>query len=295
MLREYKSNNNNRVRNLHPCFGAVGSKARIHLPLCPACNIECAFCKRCLNDDEQRPGVAAFVLKPEDAADYVSKAIALCPEISVVGVAGPGDTLVGDNLFKAFSAVSERFPSLLKCISTNGLLLERRAEELIALGIDTLTVTVNAVDPVILSRIVPVVRWEGRRLSGLSGGELLIRNQLAGIRKMARAGTTIKINTVLVPGVNDSHIGAVAREVARAGATIHNIIPLIPQYLLTDVPEPTCAQIEEARGQAAPYIDVFRHCMHCRADAVGIPGFTDFSKELFREFSGQAEEVFSHG
>ncbi|MDR3225724.1 MAG: radical SAM protein, partial [Clostridiales Family XIII bacterium] len=143
-----------RVQNLHPCFGAVGKKARVHLPICPSCNIECAFCRRSLNSSEQRPGVSSFILSADEATDYVDAALERCAEVSVVGVAGPGDSLVGDNLFQAFRAITQKHPGLLKCISTNGLLLEERAEELITLGIDTLTVTVNAVAPHILSKIV---------------------------------------------------------------------------------------------------------------------------------------------
>jgi nitrogen fixation protein NifB len=73
---------------------------------------------------------------------------------------------------------------------------------------------------------------------------------------------------------------------------VYNIIPLIPQHHLAEYPAPTCAQIEEAREKAGAYIDVFRHCQHCRADAIGIPGVSDFSSEIYRE---KAEEVFSHG
>jgi nitrogen fixation protein NifB len=285
----------NRVRTMHPCFGAAPSKARIHLPICPSCNIECAFCRRALNTEENRPGVAAFVLPPEKAGTYLKAALEKCPEISVVGVAGPGDTLVGDNLFKAFRIVDEEHPELLKCISTNGLLLDKRADELIRIGVDTLTVTVNAVNPEILARIVKAIWWEGKRISGAEGAEILILNQLAGIRKMAEAGTIIKINTVLTPGINDDTIAETARAVSKAGAMIFNIIPLIPQHLLADSPEPSCAEIESARKMASAHIDVFRHCQHSRADAIGIPGVSDVSKTVYKEFAGRAEEVFSHG
>jgi nitrogen fixation protein NifB len=283
------------IANQHPCFGAAKNKGRMHLPICPACNIECAFCKRSLNDDEVRPGVASFILPADKAADYVDGALKVTNTISVVGVAGPGDTLVGDNLFEAFRAIDERHPELLKCISTNGLLLEERADELIALGIDTLTVTVNAVDPQILRKIVLAIHWHGKRYEGAEAALIQISNQLAGIRKMAAAGTTIKVNTVLIPGLNDQHIPEIAQRVAEAGAAIYNIIPLSPQHRLSHYAEPTCKEIEDARGKASEYIDVFRHCQRCRADAIGIPGLTDHAAEVFGAFADKAEEVFSHG
>jgi nitrogen fixation protein NifB len=264
----------------------------MHLPICPACNIECGFCRRSVNDHENRPGVTSFILPVEKVDDYLAAAVERCKELSVVGVAGPGDTLVGNNLFKAFSIVDKSHPELLKCISTNGLLLDARADELIALGIDTLTVTVNAVDPEILSQIVPAIHYKGERIEGEAGAKILIENQLKGIRKMAAAGTTIKINSVLIPGVNGDHIPEIAKTVSALGANIFNIIPLIPQYKFEGFEEPTCEEIDDARAKAGAYIDVFRHCQHCRADAIGIPGFTDHSAELFHD---KAEDVFSHG
>jgi nitrogen fixation protein NifB len=102
----------------------------------------------------------------------------------------------------------------------------------------------------------------------------------------------IKVNTVLIPGVNDAHIKEVARTAAAAGANLYNIIPLIPQYVFADFREPTCAELGAARGEAERYLEVFRHCRRCRADAIGIPGVSDYAGALFKE---RAEEVFSHG
>jgi nitrogen fixation protein NifB len=112
---------------------------------------------------------------------------------------------------------------------------------------------------------------------------------------MAAAGVTIKVNTVLIPSVNGAHIEEIARAVSAAGANMYNIIPLIPQHRFAGHVAPTCAEIEEAREAAAGHIDVFRHCRHCRADAIGIPGLTDHTAEVFGDFAGHAEEVFSHG
>lgn len=283
----------NRVRNLHPCFGAVRTKARMHLPICPGCNIECGFCRRSLNSEENRPGVASFILSVDEVGGYVDAAVRTVDALSVIGVAGPGDSLVGDNMFQAFRIVKRDHPELLTCISTNGLLLDERAEELTELGLDTLTVTVNAVDPDILAKIVLAIHYKGKRVEGAEAAEILIRNQLRGIRKMARAGVTIKINTVLIPEVNGDHIPKIAKAVSDAGAGIYNLIPLIPQYRFADSKAPDCAQIDAARSLAGRHIDVFQHCQHCRADAVGIPGVTDFSAELFNGL--RTEEVFSHG
>ena len=121
----------------------------------------------------------------------------------------------------------------------------------------------------------------------------MIDNQLAGIKKLAKKGITIKVNTVLVPGINEDHIPEIAKAVAEAGADIYNIIPLIPTAELKDAKAPDCAMIDKVRTEAGKYIDVFRHCQHCRADAVGVPGRSEYGDRIY--LNRVAGENFSHG
>lgn len=283
-----------RVTELHPCFGHGRNKGRIHLPVCPACNIECNFCDRKINDEENRPGVTSAVLTPAEAVEALNKALELCPDITVAGIAGPGDTLVSENAIRTFRLIKEQYPKLLKCMSTNGLLLKDRVEELIELGIDTLTVTVNAVDPKIQAKIISGIFYKGKRYEGLEAAEILIKNQLDGIRKAAAAGITVKVNTVLIMEINRKHIKDIAKAVSEAGASMYNIIPLIPQHKLKDCVEPECVDIDEARREAQEYIDVFRHCQRCRADAVGIPGLKDYGDQIYLKRLNH-KDTFSHG
>jgi len=289
------SNTYKDLQNSHPCFGGHKNNAgRIHLPVSPGCNIACRFCDRTLNDVEERPGVTSKVIKPEDVEELLKKALDICPDIRVAGIAGPGDTLASDNALKSFEIIKEKFPNLIKCMSTNGLLLNERAEDVIRVGIDSLTVTVNAVDPEIEAKLNSYIIYHGEKIDGVEGAKILIKNQLEGIRKVAAAGITIKVNTVLVPEINGDHIEEIARTVKEAGASIYNIIPLIPQHELKDVKAPTCAEIDGARTKASKYIDVFRHCLHCRADAVGVPGKSEYGDQIYKRRLN-IKETFSHG
>ena len=284
-----------KLRNNHPCFAEKpGNLGRIHLPVSPACNIGCRFCSRVLNDTEQRPGVTAKVITPEESIAILKKALKICPAIKVAGIAGPGDTLATDTALQTFRLIDKEFPHLLKCMSTNGLLLAEKADEVIEAKIDSLTVTVNAVDPEIEAKLNKFVVYHGKKYDALEGAKILIENQLNGIRKVAESGITVKVNTVLVPKINGHHIEQIAKTVSSLGASIYNIIPLIPTYELKDEKAPFCFQIEEARRQAEKYMDVFRHCNRCRADAVGVPGVNDFSKEVYSE-DFVVSETFSHG
>jgi nitrogen fixation protein NifB len=230
-------------------------------------------------------------LKVDESLQIVKKALSLCPDITVVGIAGPGDTLATDNAVETFELIDKHYPTLIKCLSTNGLLLPQKAERIYKAGVKTITVTVNAVNPDILDKIVSHIIWNGVKLSGLTAAELLIGNQLEGIEKISELGATVKVNSVLIPGVNDKHIGEIAKTVKMAGASIYNIIPLIAQGGFKDFPVPDCDILNSARKAAEEYIDVFYHCKHCRADACGIPGKEDLSSKLY----DRRTETFSHG
>ena len=288
----------NRYENLkkeHPCFGEhKTNKGRIHLPVSPGCNIECRFCERKLSDTENRPGVSKTVITPEEAVEVVERALKLCPDITVVGIAGPGDTLATGYALQTFRLIKKAYPNLLACMSTNGLLLSEKANEVIETGIDSLTVTVNSVDIETEAKINRAVFFHGKRYEGEEAAKILIENQLEGIKKVSAAGITVKVNTVLIPGVNDDRIEQTAKAVSEAGAKIYNIIPLIPQHEFADIPEPTCPEIDGARVRAEKYIDVFRHCQRCRADAVGVPGESEYGNRVYQR-RVVVRDTFSHG
>ena len=287
------------LRTAHPCFayGAPNNKGRVHLPVSPGCNLLCRFCQRDVNEDyglDNRPGVSGGVITPDEAVEVLRRAIELCPQITVAGIAGPGDTLATPFALETFRKIRREFPDILCCMSTNGLLLDKKAGEVVDAGVDTLTVTVNAVDPDILERINGGIVWEGRLLTGRKAAEILIENQLRGIEKVAKAGITVKVNTVLIPEINAPHIPEIAEAVAARGAQLYNIIPLIPQNELDWCTRPDCALIDRTRQRCERYIRVFRHCQHCRADAAGIPSGTDVSRQLYIR-PVTLESTFSHG
>jgi len=280
----------------HPCLsdGPGLRSGRLHLPVSPRCNIQCRFCRRAFNGLEERPGVARGILDLADVPALLARALELCPEIAVVGIAGPGDTLASDHALEAFRIVGRLQPDLVKCLSTNGLLLEERLSELLAVGVATVTVTVNGVRPETVSRIVASVALEGFRQAGEQAAEQLTRRQLAGIRAAAAAGLLVKVNMVLIPGLNDGEVAATAEAVRRAGAALFNLIPLLPQGDFARFRPPSCGDLQAARSLAEAHLPVFRHCHHCRADAVGVPGVSDLSGALYGA-SARPVETFSHG
>jgi len=260
----------------HPCFDrkAHGSRARIHLPVAPRCNVVCAYCERVVGAEASgvsRPGVAAALMRSDEVAAAVDAARRAFPTLAVVGVAGPGDPLANDDTFAAFRVVRDSHPDLRLCVSTNGLVLVERLEELRECGVSSVSVTVNAVAASVGRVFYRQARLRGRTYRG-DAFDVLSYQQLRGIQAAARAGLTVKVNTVLVPGVNDGHIPEVAALTRRLGATVMNIIPLLPASGAPSWRPPTGEELAAARVEAEGIIPQFNLCKQCRADACGVPG-----------------------
>ncbi len=262
----------------HPCFDEQAHRlvGRLHLPVAPQCNIRCAYCERkigCLN--ESRPGISTRVITPAEVMAVVSRALELEPRIEVVGIAGPGEALANEETFEALRIVRKHFPHLRVCIATNGLALPERLPNLLALGVEFLSVTVSAATPETGAKLVKFVQDRKRRLLGSEGAFLLLARQLEGIALAAKAGIRVKVNSVLVPRVNDHEMEEIARLVAEAGASVMNIIPLIPLGDFRGQKPPNGQQIRKARQTAARFMPQFLSCKRCRADAFGVPGQGD--------------------
>ena len=261
----------------HPCFGGNHHKnGRMHLAVAPRCNIKCGYCTRkhdCAN--ESRPGVTSRLETPAEAIQKVRDVMAspiVGPIIKVVGIAGPGDPLANEETFETFELVKKEFPQLMLCLSTNGLLLPESIDRLYELGLHSLTVTINAVDPEVGAQIYRHVIYHGKHYTGVEGAKILIANQFEGLKRAGELGMTIKVNSVLVPGINDDQIPLIAKRVKELGAFVMNIMPLIPQAELAHVEKPSDERLAEIRKANEGIIGQFAHCKQCRADAIGLIG-----------------------
>jgi len=258
----------------HPCYSGGACKvARMHIPVAPSCNIQCNYCNRkydCQN--ESRPGVTSEILTPEQARDKFLKVKEKLGSLKVVGVAGPGDALANfENTKRSIELIRKEDPDIIFCLSTNGLMLPYYADDIIEAGISHVTITINAIDPEIGAKVYKEVNFRGKKLSGIQGSEVLIQNQLSGLRYLSERGVVCKVNIVMIKGINDEHIEEVVKKVKECGAFITNIMPLIPAEgsSFEDMPQTNNKELNELRKKCGEHIQQMYHCKQCRADAIG--------------------------
>ena len=270
-----------RVHN-HPCYSEDAHHyfARMHVAVAPACNIQCHYCNRkydCAN--ESRPGVVSELLKPEQAVKKVKAVAAAIPQMTVLGIAGPGDPLANPKrTFRTFRLLSEQAPDIKLCVSTNGLALPDHVEELSRYNIDHVTITINCLDPEIGAQIYPWIYWNNQRIRGVEAARILIERQQQGLEMLAARDILVKVNSVMIPGVNDQHLEEVSQVVNQKGAFLHNVMPLIAEaehgtfYGVMGQRGPSDEELQNLQDRCSGDMNMMRHCRQCRADAVGLLG-----------------------
>ncbi len=258
----------------HPCFNPnAHDYARMHLAVAPKCNIQCNYCYRkydCTN--ESRPGVTSDVLNPQQALMKYKAMKKEYPTLSVVGIAGPGDALANwEATHETLSKIKAFDPEVTFCLSTNGLKLTKYADELIALGVSHITVTINTVYEDVAARIYRHVRYEGKKYFGTEAGKLLLQKQWEAVDYLKDKDVIVKVNIVYMKGVNDDHIRDIVTKARDLGVSVTNIMGHIPveKTPFEILEKPTKEEVLKARLMNNDILPQMMHCNQCRADAVG--------------------------
>ena len=289
-----------KVKN-HPCYSEEAHHhfARMHVAVAPACNIQCNYCNRkydCSN--ESRPGVVSQKLTPDQAVKKVLAVASEIPQMTVLGIAGPGDALASpQKTFDTFRQLQAKAPDIKLCLSTNGLMLPDYVDEICKYNIDHVTITINMIDAAVGEKIYPWIFYKHKRYTGREAAQILTDRQMLGLELLTARGVLTKINSVLIPGVNDQHLIEVNKAVKARGAFLHNIMPLISEaehgtvYGLTGQRGPSAQELKEVQDACMGGANLMRHCRQCRADAVGLLG-EDRSDEFTMDKVEEMEVVY---
>ena len=261
----------------HPCFNQCAHEhARIHIPIAPKCNISCNYCSRkfdCVN--ESRPGVTSSILSPTQALERFKEFKGKLKNLTVVGIAGPGDALANfDVVKKSIKLIRQESPEITFCLSTNGLMLPFYANEILELGVSHITITINTIDPEIGTKLYKEINYLGVQYTGVEGARILLQNQLSGLKYLSLKGLICKVNIVYVKGVNDIGIEDTVKKVKECGAFMTNIMPMInaPGSKFEHITTVNSEELLTMRKKCEVDLKQMYHCKQCRADAVGTLG-----------------------
>jgi cyclic pyranopterin phosphate synthase len=197
----------------------------LRLSLTDRCNFHCSYCSPLGPDEHEDP------LTRAEAARLVSIFARL--GVRRVRLTGGEPTLRRD-LVEVVGDVAATPGIEEVALTTNGLFLDRLAAPLKAAGLSKLNVSIDTLRP--------------DRLMALSGRAASLARVVAGIEAAAAAGYQgLKLNVVVMQGVNEDELGALARFAWRHGAT-PRFIELMPFGEGTPVPVAGIRALLEAQG-----------------------------------------------
>jgi nitrogen fixation protein NifB len=170
-------------------------------------------------------------------------------------------------------------------------MLPEYIDRLLYYNVNHVTITINCIDPKIGAAIYPWIIWQGQKLKGEAAASKLIEQQQIGLDMLVKAGVLVKINSVLIPGINDKHIVEISKTIKSKGAFLHNVLPLIAKpehgthFGLISQAEPSTEELQQVQSACSKHTKVMRHCRQCRADAIGL-----LNEDRSAEFSLKATE-----
>lgn len=260
----------------HPCFSNNRENlwTRIHLPVAARCNVKCIFCDHNVGAacHTSKPGYSSQLMTPSEAIARVIAEHTLEPRLRIVAVSGPGEPLANDETFVTLKGVHDNIAGIEFCLSTNGTLLVDTLDKICDLNISTISVSMSAQSYDIAAQLYEWAVLDGRILKGKEMGREIISRQLSGIQAAAEAGIFVKVNTILIPELNNGDLGLLSQRIYDAGAQLQNIVPIVSCGNAINLRAPLAEELAKARRTASQYIDQFMHCKQCRSDVIGIPG-----------------------
>ena len=135
-----------------------------------------------------------------------------------------------------------------------------------------ISITINGIDPEVIEILQPYIHLGDVVLMGKTAATKLIEAQISGLKMAVAAGIFVKVNTVLVEGINDGRMTALAHSLAKAGAGMMNIMPVASPHARSGLTPPNRKKVEDLRRECEEYLPQFRLCEQCRSDSAGIPG-----------------------
>ena len=157
----------------------------LRLSITDRCNLRCRYCM----PPEGMPSKhCGEILRYEDLLRIVEAAVAL--GIRKVRVTG-GEPLVRKGVTSFLRRLSATAGIEEVALTTNGLLLAEKAEALRQAGVSRLNISLDSLEPATFAEIT-------------RGGEL--ERVLAGLAAAERSGFKVKLNMVVMRGVNDHEI-----------------------------------------------------------------------------------------
>lgn len=300
MLNNKSSNwdDNDKKIYRHPCFNNYEfHSAVLHLPVAAESNItyqkniliDKYVTTSCMDTDKS-------VLTSKEAIERFIEVRKSIPNLMVAAISGPGEALANfDAVKEVFKRIRHLYPNMLLCLSTNGLMLPVYANHLISLGVNSIAVTVNTINPETGAKIYDNITYLGHKYLGLEGAKILLQNQIAGLRYLASMDIAIRMNINVIKGINDHEIKDIIKFAKGCGCKITNVIdPLSEDNNESGLESFYSDNLSDMRREYEKIMPQSYFCKVCNACSVESLNYRfsfDFSKSIQYQDNNPHKEV----
>ncbi|QQE10291.1 GTP 3',8-cyclase MoaA [Planctomycetota bacterium] len=171
---------------------SLNSVRLLRISVTDRCNFRCIYCM-------PSGGLQFMPTKDIMSASDIQSVAAAARSVGIdhFKITG-GEPLVRNDVVEIVRKLKKLAPKDIS-LTTNGVLLQNLAQPLHDAGLDRLTISLDTLNP---KRFEEIVGWKGR---------FQLADVIHGINAAEKAGfTNIKINVVVMAGVNDDEIGKLA-------------------------------------------------------------------------------------
>lgn len=257
---------------VHSCFNTSGKcvvSARIHIPIARACGLQCFYCGHKndgnLCNSDSRPGSSPFAIDTkEQMVLYLETKFKQYPNCKIIGVSGPGEPFDNKDKMSILLEVMEaHFNNKLLCVCTNGSNYDAFVDICNSGNkyLRYITVTVNTLNPLVATQI-----YGG--LTSICQAEKFINSQLNIIAEAKSRGITVKVNSILLPNINQDSIESMYNTLSTYHIDCFNLMRL-HNYTVCD--KDYCNQFDilykKLSDSGHPMLN---KCYYCASNSCGV-------------------------
>lgn len=218
----------------------------LSLPVAPLCNMMCNYCSKendCINNGND-PAHLSRAMTPRQAVNWAYASAKRNSRIKTIRISGPGEPLFNNQTFEVLKRLNTYMPDHIYSVSTNGLLLDERVQELKDLKVQKVNISLNAISNLALMKLYSRVIIGNQIIvnSEAMAGKI-IESQFNGIKKCMNYGMTVKINTICFPGINDKELYSLASRCKGLGVKSMSLIAFNPRGKLKGLRVPNIAEM----------------------------------------------------
>lgn len=201
------------------------------IPVAPACNLMCNFCSKdsdCVCNGNS-PQFLSKSMTPRQAVNYAILSTLHNKRIKAIKISGPGEPLFNSQTFEVLKRLNIELPEYILSVSTNGLILKDKVQELCSLNVKRVEVSINGFKKSVVRNLCSRIILDNYVIINSDRmADTLINAQKDGIKECINKGIDVKVNTIYIPKVNDSEIFDLAHKCRSMGVKSMRVISSKP-------------------------------------------------------------------